>query len=88
MALGATPESVVGLVFGEGARLLVGGIAAGFAMAVGLAWMMRGMLFDMSPFDPVSFGMAAVVLSGFALAACYVPARRATRVDPMTALRG
>jgi putative ABC transport system permease protein len=88
MALGASPESVVGLVFGEGARLLAVGIAAGFAMAVGLAWMMRGMLFAMSPFDPWSFAAAAVVLSGFALAACYVPARRATRVDPMTALRG
>jgi putative ABC transport system permease protein len=87
MALGATQGAVLALIFRQGARLLFGGIAAGFAVAVGLAWLMRGMLFAMGPFDPVAFLSAAAVLAAFALAACYIPARRATRVDPITALR-
>jgi putative ABC transport system permease protein len=87
MALGATQGAVLTLVFRQGARLMLVGIAAGFAMALALAWFMRGMLFGMGPFDPVTFGLAALVLALFALAACYIPARRATRVDPMAALR-
>jgi putative ABC transport system permease protein len=87
MALGATPGAVLGLVFRQGARLMLAGIAAGFALAAALAWLMRGMLFAMGPFDPVAFLAASVVLAAFALAACYIPARRATRVDPIAALR-
>jgi putative ABC transport system permease protein len=87
MALGATQGAVLGLVFRQGARLLIAGIGAGLAMAVVLAWIMRGMLFAMSPFDPLAFVSAALVLAAFALAACYVPARRASRVDPLAALR-
>jgi putative ABC transport system permease protein len=87
MALGATQGSVLGLVFRNGARLMGAGIGAGLAAAIGLAWLMRGMLYAMGPFDAVVFGAAAAVLAGFGLAACWVPARRATRVDPMVALR-
>jgi putative ABC transport system permease protein len=87
MALGATQGAVLALVVRQGARLLIGGMAAGLALAVALAWFMRGMLFAMGPFDPLAFISAALVLAGFALAACYIPARRATRVDPMAALR-
>jgi putative ABC transport system permease protein len=87
MALGASQRSVLALVFAQGARLLCGGVAVGLAAGIALAWAMRGMLFAMGPFDPVAFGAAAGVLAAFALAACYVPARRATRVDPMTAIR-
>ena len=87
MALGATQGAVLALVFRQGVQLLGGGVAAGFAAGIALAWMMRGMLFAMGPFDPVAFGAAALVLAAFALAACYIPARRATKVDPMTALR-
>jgi len=87
MALGATPSAVLGLVFRQGAQLMLGGIAVGFAIAAGLAWFMRGMLYAMGPFDPIAFLAAAAVLCAFALAACYIPARRATRVDPLDALR-
>jgi putative ABC transport system permease protein len=87
MALGASQSAVLGLVFRQGARLLGAGIAAGFAIAIGLAWFMRGLLFAMGPFDPVAFVLAAAVLAGFALAACYIPARRASRVDPIAAMR-
>jgi putative ABC transport system permease protein len=87
MALGATPADVLRMVFREGARLMGAGIAIGSAAAMGLAWLMRGMLFAMRPLDPAAFLAAAGTLALFALAACYVPARRATRVDPMTALR-
>ena len=87
MALGAAPADVLRMVFREGARLMGAGIAIGSAAAVGLAWLMRGMLFAMGPLDPAAFLAAAGTLALFALAACYVPARRATRVDPMTALR-
>jgi len=87
MALGATPADVLGLVFREGARLMGAGIAAGLAAAAGLAWLMRGMLFGMGPLDPAAFLAAAATLAMFALSACYIPARRATRVDPIAALR-
>jgi putative ABC transport system permease protein len=87
MALGASPAAVLRMVFSEGARLMGAGIAAGSAAAAGLAWLMRGMLFGMGPLDPVAFAAAAVTLAGFAALACYVPARRATRVDPVVALR-
>ena len=63
------------------------GIAFGSAAAAGMAWLMRTLLFEVHPLDPVAFLAAAVTLGVFALLACYVPALRATRVDPMIALR-
>ena len=87
IALGASPAAVLRAVLGEGARLMAAGMIAGAAAAAALAWLMRSMLFAMGPLDPISFVVAAAVLAAFAIAACYVPARRATRVDPMAALR-
>ena len=67
--------------------MMAAGLAAGGAAAAGLAWLMRGMLFEVRPLDPPAFLAAAATLAAFAPAACYVPARRATQVDPAIALR-
>ncbi len=87
IALGASPPEVLRLIFAQGARLMALGAAIGLAAAAALAWIMRGILFHLQPLDPLSFAGAALTLAAFALAACYIPARRATRVDPLTALR-
>jgi putative ABC transport system permease protein len=87
MALGAPPGAVLRLVFGEGLRMMASGLVAGGAASVGLASLMRGMLFEVRPLDPAAFLAAAATLAAFAAAACYLPARRATRVDPTVALR-
>jgi predicted permease len=87
IALGASPVTVVRMVFGEGMRLAAAGMAAGCVAAAVLSGLMRSLLFEVAPLDPLAFGAGAVVLAGFAMLACYLPARRATRVDPMIALR-
>jgi putative ABC transport system permease protein len=87
MALGAPPSAVLRLVFGEGLRMMVAGLVAGGAASVGLASLTRGMLFEVRPLDPPAFLVAVATLAAFAAAACYLPARRATRVDPTVALR-
>ncbi len=87
MALGASPGAALGLVFGQGIRLTALGIVIGCGAALGLTRLMRKLLFEVRPLDPAAFLGAVVVLAGFAALACYVPARRATRVDPLAALR-
>jgi len=87
MALGASPGAAMWLVFAQGVRLTAVGIAAGSMVAWGLTRLMRGLLFAVRPLDPAAFLGAAIALAGFAALACYVPARRATRVDPLVALR-
>jgi ABC-type antimicrobial peptide transport system permease subunit len=87
MALGADRRAVLRLFLGEGVILTGVGLALGLALAALLAWLMRGILFEVSPFDPLVFGMASALLAGAALMACWLPARRATRVDPIEALR-
>jgi len=87
MALGARPKDVQAWVVRKGMRLALLGLAAGLAGGLALAQLMSGLLYGISPVDPFSFGASLLVLSGVALAACYVPARRATRVDPMRVLR-
>jgi putative ABC transport system permease protein len=87
MALGAQSADVVGLVLRQGSRLVVLGLAVGLAGALLLTRLLGTMLFGISPHDPVTFAAIAVLLAGVAAVACLVPARRATRVDPMTALR-
>jgi len=74
-------------VVGEGARLAAAGVIVGLAMALALTRFLRGMLFEVSPTDPLTFVVVPLVLGAVALLASYLPARRATRVDPMIAIR-
>jgi predicted permease len=87
MALGAKSESVLRMVVWYGVRLMLAGLAAGAAMALSVAHFLQGLLYGVSPLNPAIAGMAALLLLLAGLAACYVPARRASRVDPMVALR-
>ena len=87
MALGAHREDVLRMVLGQGARIALTGIVIGIVAAVGLTRLMASLLFSVSAFDPVTFAGVAILLTVVALAACYIPARRAMRVDPMIALR-
>jgi putative ABC transport system permease protein len=88
MAIGAKPGDVVRMVLNEGGRLAVAGVALGSVVALAGARLIRGLLFEVSATDPATFAAVAVGLLGVALLASYIPARRATRVDPMIALRG
>ena len=88
MALGARPNDVVRLMLGEGGRLAVAGVVAGSLIALAAARLIRGLLFEVSATDPLTFVAVAGGLLAVALLASYIPARRATRVDPMIALRG
>jgi predicted permease len=87
MSLGAQPGQILRLVVGQGVRLALVGVAIGCAAALALTRLMRSLLFNVSPADPVTFVVVAILLAGVSVAACYIPARRAMRVDPMTALR-
>jgi len=87
MALGAQRGNVLRLVLKQGATLALTGIALGFACAWALTRSMASLLFEVQPTDALTFFGAATLFCLVALAACYVPARRATRVDPMVALR-
>ena len=86
-ALGATRRDLVGLVRRQGVTLAGIGIAFGVAGSAALTSLLRGMLFGVGPFDAPTFGAVAMLLLATALLACYIPARRATRVDPLVALR-
>ncbi|HEX7049889.1 MAG TPA: ABC transporter permease [Longimicrobiales bacterium] len=88
MALGARRESVVRLLVGQGAVLALAGIAVGLLAAFVLTRFLSGMLYDVGTADPMTFAGIAVVLGGVALLASYIPARRASNVDPMVTLRG
>jgi putative ABC transport system permease protein len=87
LALGATPPQVLGLVLGQGLRLAVFGVAIGLTGAVGIARVLQGLLFSISATDPIIYAGLALLLLSIAALACYIPARRAMRIDPMTALR-
>ena len=75
------------MVLRDGAKLIVAGVIIGLAAALGLARLMSSMLFGISTHDPLSVAAVTSVLTFVAFAACYVPARRATRINPMVALR-
>ncbi len=87
MALGAPGRTVVRLILRQAMMLVLSGVAAGTIAALLLSQTMTKMLFSVTPTDPVTFGGVAAVLVGVALVASYLPARRATRVDPIVALR-
>ena len=87
MALGAEARDVVGLVLRQGLWPVAVGLAVGLGGAFAATRLLESVLFQVSPFDPPTFALTATVLLGVSLLACYLPARRATRVDPMTALR-
>lgn len=87
MALGASSGDVRRLVFGEGARLLAVGLVIGFALSGLVAKALSGMLYEVSAADPATFTLAPLLLALATLVACEIPARRATRVAPITALR-
>ena len=87
MSLGAEPAQVLRLVIGQGFRLAAAGLAFGLLAAFALTRFLSDLLFDVSAHDPLIFGGVSLVLACAALLACYLPARRATRVDPIIALR-
>jgi putative ABC transport system permease protein len=87
MALGAQYADVMRLVLGEGLRMALAGVVVGVTAAAGLTGLMANQLFGVSAGDPLTFAVVAMGLTLVALAACYLPARRAVRVDPMVALR-
>jgi len=87
MALGATAADVRRLVLGEGLRLAVAGAAIGIAGAVAAGRILRSLLFGITPLDPPSLVAAVALLVAAAALACYLPARRATRLDPLVVLR-
>jgi putative ABC transport system permease protein len=87
MAIGAQRGDVLSLIVGGGMKLAAIGVVLGLVGALALSGAVRTMLFDVTPLDPASYGITALVLLAVAVLACYVPARRASRVDPIVALR-
>ena len=87
MALGAESRDLVKLVVSQGMVLAFLGVAIGLAGAFAFTRLLSSLLFELSPTDPITFGGVSLLLAAVALLACYLPARRATKVDPMPALR-
>jgi putative ABC transport system permease protein len=86
MALGAQPQNIMGLIVGQGARMALAGIALGWVTSFALTRLLASMLFEVKPNDPLVFAAVSALLLVVMLLACYIPARRAMRVDPMVAL--
>ena len=88
VALGAQARDVITLFMKQGLRLIVAGLAAGIVCGLVMSRLLAAVLIDLSPLDAASFASVSLVLVAVAMLACYVPVRRATKVDPMVALRG
>jgi putative ABC transport system permease protein len=86
-ALGATPLDILRSVLGRGARLTLLGVGIGLAGTVVSGRLIGGLLFGVKPDDPLTLAAAVILLGAVALLACYIPAHRATKIDPMVALR-
>jgi ABC-type antimicrobial peptide transport system permease subunit len=87
VALGASTGSILGEVIGRGLRLAMIGVLVGTALALALSRVIAGVLYEVSATDAATFLLAPLVLLSIATVACFIPARRATRVDPIVALR-
>ena len=87
MALGASRSAVLRMILSQGGKLAAAGVIIGLAASFALTHLMSAMLFGVSSSDPFTFVAVATLLTTVALAACYIPARRAMQVDPMVALR-
>ena len=87
VALGARPSRVLAMIMREGVSLAVVGIVVGGALAVGLTRFLSGLLVGVGTSDPITIAVVAVMIVGVTMTACYIPARRALRVDPVVALR-
>jgi ABC-type antimicrobial peptide transport system permease subunit len=87
IAMGARPGEVRRMVVAQGLKLTIAGLAIGLVGALGVTRMLRGFLFGVGPGDPFTFVATAAAFLGVALAASYLPARRATRLDPLQVLR-
>jgi predicted permease len=87
MAVGAQAADVLALVMGQGMRVALGGVAAGAVLAWGASRLLRGLLFGVGGGDPATYALVGAVVAAIAALACYVPARRASRLDPLVALR-
>jgi putative ABC transport system permease protein len=87
MSLGAQRGEVLRLVIGQGMRLAIVGLVLGLLAAFGLSRVLSSLLFGVSAHDPITYGGVTLALLIVAILACYIPARRATRVDPIIALR-
>ena len=87
LAIGAQRGDVLRLVVGEGFRMAAAGVAVGVIAALALSRLLASLLFGVTTTDPLIFSISATVLTSVALLACYIPARRAAKVDPMVALR-
>ena len=86
-AVGAEQKDIRNLIFGEGFRLIVGGVLAGIVLAIVLSHVLRTFLFDVQPSDPTTLVVAGALFVGVALLACWMPVRRAAKIDPLEALR-
>ena len=87
VALGASPRSILALILSQGARLAVAGLVLGIGLSLLASRLLEGLLFNVTPRDPLMLVIVSVTVAIAMLAACYIPGRRAVRVDPMTALR-
>jgi putative ABC transport system permease protein len=87
MAIGARRGHIVGMILWRSAALVAGGLAIGLAGAWAATRVLKNFLFEVTPFDPLTFAVVSLLLASVALVACYIPARRASAIDPLVALR-